>query len=239
MKEADSRQDLGRPPALAERRFAEAREQLHGLPASEVFDYIHRNNLWGSSESRSGLGSQLDATSRLRSELPRALQRVGCRTLLDIPCGDFAWLSTVTLPIERYIGGDIVPAIIARNTVRFGVSHPFAEFRVLDLTNDPLPSGDAILCRDCLVHLPYSSIANALRNISRSRIRYALLTTFVGDRVNTDIELGDWRPLNFEKPPLSLPPPEVVLLEGCTEENGAYADKALGLWSVDQLQLRF
>ena len=237
MSKEDSREESKRPPALAERRFAESRKQLQGLSAGEVFDFIYRNNMWGSSESHSGLGSQLDATDRLRSELPQVLQRIGCKTLLDVPCGDFSWLSKASLPIERYIGGDIVSAIVAKNTERYGVSHPFAEFRVLDLTNDPLPSSDAILCRDCLVHLPFSSIINALRNIARSHIRYAILTTFIGDRVNVDIELGDWRPLNFEKPPFSLPPPELVIVEGCTEENGAYNDKALGVWSVDKIQL--
>lgn len=231
--------DVSRPPALAERRYAEVREQLRGLSAREVFDFIHRNNLWGSSESCSGLGSQLDATARLRSELPRILQRLGCRTLLDIPCGDFSWLSAASLPIERYIGGDIVPALVARNAERFGASHPFAEFRVIDVTEDSLPAADVILCRDCLVHLPYASISKALRNLSRSPIRYAMLTTFLGNRANVDIDLGDWRPLNFENPPWSLPPPELVLLEGCTEEDGAYADKALGVWPVSQLKLRF
>ena len=46
-----------RPPALAERRFAEARERLRGLSAGEVFDFIYQNNLWGSPESLSGLVS--------------------------------------------------------------------------------------------------------------------------------------------------------------------------------------
>ena len=71
-----------RPQTVAERRFAEAREQLQGLPADQVFDYIYRNNLWGSEESQSGLGSELDATTRLRSELPMLLQRLSVRTLL-------------------------------------------------------------------------------------------------------------------------------------------------------------
>jgi hypothetical protein len=78
-------------------------------------------------------------------------------------------------------------------------------------------------------------IWEALGNMSRSRIRHAILTTFTGDRINTDIEVGDWRPLNFDKPPFCLPAPEVILMEGCTEEGGAYADKALGVWKVGML----
>jgi hypothetical protein len=66
-----------------------------------------------------------------------------------------------------------------------------------------------------------------------------ILTTFTAERVNVDIEPGDWRPLNLERPPFSLPPPEAVLLEECTEERGAYADKVLGVWSVEALRERF
>lgn len=226
-----------RPETVAERRFAEAREQLDGLPADQIFDFIYRNNLWGSPESLSGLGSELDATARLRSELPLLFRKLGVRTLLDIPCGDFSWLSTTPLPIERYIGADIVPAIIAQNSTRFGHSHPLADFRVLDLTKDSLPSGDALLCRDCLVHLPYPMIMEAFRNIARSQIQYVILTTFTGDRVNTDIAIGDWRPLNLVKPPFSFPPPEMILVEGCTEVDGAYLDKSLGVWPVKQIPL--
>jgi hypothetical protein len=228
-----------RPPTLAERRFAEVRERLRGLSAAEIFDFIHRNNLWGSPESSSGVGSQLNATTRVRAELPELLEKLGARKLIDIPCGDFSWLSNVPLPIEHYLGGDIVPAIIEQNTERFRHSHPYANFCVLDLSKDALPEGDALFCRDCMVHLPYSSIVEVLQNISRSQIRYAILTTFTGERVNSDIELGDWRPLNLERSPFSLPPPEMILLEECVEEGGAYADKALGVWSVGTIRGRY
>ena len=233
----NSRDIIMRPPTLAERRFTEFRDQLQGLSTREIFDFIYRNNLWDSSESLSGLGSQLDATTQLRSQLPIMLDRLGVETLLDIPCGDFSWLSTATLHVNHYIGADIVPEIVSRNISRYRDSHPSADFRVLDLTKDPFPEGDVLLCRDCLVHLPYTLIADFLKNITASRIRYVLLTTFVGsERVNTDIEAGNWRPLNFEKPPFSFPKPEIVLIEGCTEEQGAYADKALGVWRVDHLR---
>ncbi len=224
-----------RPPALAERRFAEAREQMRGMAPEAVFDFIYRSNLWGSPESNSGLGSQLDSTARLRVELPKLLASLGVKTLVDIPCGDFSWLSSISLPIEHYIGADIVPAIIERNREKFRLSLPYAEFQVLNLTKDTLPSGEAILCRDCLVHLPFTLIREAFGNMRRSQIRYAILTTFTGNRVNTDIEVGDWRPLNFEKPPFCFPAPEVILMEECTEEGGAYADKALGVWAVESL----
>src|SRR5437660_1775959 len=36
-------------------------------------------------------------------------------------------------------------------------------------------------------------------------------------------------------PPVALPEPLEVIVEGCTEVGGAYADKALGLWRVADL----
>ena len=35
--------------------------------------------------------------------------------------------------------------------------------------------------------------------------------------------------------PFHLPAPEGLLVEGCLEGGGAYADKALGLWRIADL----
>ena len=48
-----------------------------------------------------------------------------------------------------------------------------AEFRpqllLADITRDPLPRADAILCRDCLVHLSFANIAAAVDQFQRVR----------------------------------------------------------------------
>ena len=62
-----------------------------------------------------------------------------------------------------------------------------------------------------------------------------LTTTFPGAETNEDIEDGDWRVLNFERPPFSFPSPYVVLNEACTEHGGAFEDKSLGLWRIEEL----
>ncbi len=108
-------------------------------------------------------------------------------------------------------------------------------FMVLDLTADALPPADLLLCRDCLVHLSHADIRRALENIARSRITCLLTTTFPGGATNEDIVTGDWRPLDLERPPFSFPPPLRLLEEGCTESDGRFADKSLGLWRVADL----
>jgi hypothetical protein len=218
-----------RPPVAAHENFQARREELSGLTLAERFDHIARTNLWGAGSTPSGLGSGLAATAGLRGALPLFLGRHGVKTLLDVPCGDFGWLSTVDLRVT-YIGADIVEALVRENERRYGGPSSKRRFVRLDLTKDPLPPADAVLCRDCLVHLSFENIALAIANIRASGARYLLTTTFLEHDHNVDIEDGDWRMLNLERPPFNLPPPSDVLIEDCHEGEGGYEDKALGLW---------
>ncbi|MFD0660266.1 methyltransferase domain-containing protein [Thermocatellispora tengchongensis] len=143
-----------RPPVLANIAFREHAEALAGLGMAETFAYIHRENMWGSETSVSGVGSEDVATAALRRDIPALLARLGARTLLDLPCGDFGWLSAAPLRLDSYIGADIVPALVEANRARH--AGPGRSFELLDLTRDPLPRADVVLCRDCLVHLPSS-----------------------------------------------------------------------------------
>ncbi len=219
-----------RPITTAQRNYRRVAEELESMENQDRFTYIFRSRLW-SSGSVSGPGSEEVQTRELRDRLPGLLDRFGVRTMLDLPCGDFGWLSEVGLDLERYIGADIVAELVELNAARFR-DDPVREFRVLDLTGDPLPSTDLVLCRDCLVHLSFADIERALRNLRRSGSRYLLTTTFTELGTNTDIATGDWRPLNLCREPFGFPEPLAVLVEGCTEENGAYADKSLGLWEI-------
>jgi len=221
-----------RPEVTAQKRFLENRESLARLDLKRRFEYIFESNLWGGNESRSGLGSALLETETLRKQLPGLLREIGARSLLDIPCGDFRWLSEVEIGVP-YQGGDIVEELVRANTEAF--SSPERTFVCLDLTRDALPETDVILCRDCLVHLSFTNIQRALENIKRSRAMFLLTTTFLSLDRNHDIEDGDWRPLNFQLPPFSFRAPARVIVEHCTEAEGAYADKSLSLWRVADL----
>lgn len=214
-------------------RRRQERRRLLAQPPREIFEKIYRGNLWGGKESVSGRGSDRDTTRLLVAELPTLLASVEARTLVDVPCGDFFWMKDVALPGVRYVGGDIVEALVARNRERFGDER--REFHVVDLTSTPLPSGDVLLCRDCLVHLSYRSIFRFLENLRRSDLRFLLTTTFPARKKNADVADGDWRPLNLERPPFRFPPPLRLLNEGYRDERGLYEDKALGLWRVADL----
>jgi methyltransferase family protein len=201
---------------------------------ARLFAQVYRRNFWGNEESRSGSGSDLAQTAELRAQLPALLAEFGVRTMLDIPCGDFFWMNACQLDLERYIGADIVPELVQRLTVAHATAG--REFRVLDLTSDDLPQVDLIFCRDALVHFSNADILGAIANMKRSGARYLLTTIFVARAENPDIPTGgNWRPLNLQAPPFSLPPPLRLIDERCTEFDGRFADKSMGLWRISDL----
>ena len=213
-----------------------ARAAAHGrkLSPTDAFREAYRTNLWGGGESPSGPGSSLDQTAGLREALPELCRRYGVRTVLDLPCGDGHWMAWVALPGIRYLGADLLPEVVARASAR----NPARKFVSLDLTTNPLPPAELLLCRDCLVHLSFADIERAVRNIQRSGVPYLLTTTFPSEAANQDITTGDWRPLNLERAPFGWPPPLTTLAEGCTEQGGLFGDKSLGLWRVADLPSR-
>jgi SAM-dependent methyltransferase len=199
-----------------------------------VFRDIYRRHHWSGSESASGAGASLDQTRELRRSLPALLSELGVATMLDLPCGDYGWMRTFELPVDRYIGADLLPEVVEPLAAALGDDR--REFRVLDLTRDPLPPADLLFCRDCLVHLSYAGIRRALGNVVRSGIPYLLTTTFPRGDANEDIVIGDWRVIDLERAPFQLPAPMRMLKEGCTEGDGMFADKSLGLWRTEDLR---
>jgi hypothetical protein len=221
-----------RPSVLAHENFVKHREAIARLPLAERFAYIADNNVWGSPESRSGTGSALEQTQTLIEAIPAVLRRVGADSLLDIPCGDFHWLSMADLGVD-YTGADIVQDLVDSNSRQYGA--PGRRFLRLDLTADRLPRASVVLCRDCLVHLSFANIARALANVRASGAGYLLMTHFPLTEENADVEDGDWRSLNFTMPPFNLPAPLESLVENCGEDGGAYGDKSLSLWRAADL----
>jgi hypothetical protein len=200
-----------------------------------IFDRIYSTGAWGGTESVSGPGSGVERASLFRADLESLLRELNVRTLLDAPCGDFRWLATFELPIDRYVGVDIVPALVARNRDQY--ENDRRRFYVADMVCDLLPRVDLILCRDGMVHLCDAEIVATLRNFKKSGSRWMLTNTFVEHANHTDITTGEWRALNLTLPPFNLPPPEQIIDEHCLGYDGQYRDKCLALWSLPSLQV--
>jgi SAM-dependent methyltransferase len=226
-----SSSDSDRPPVLAHQRFVADTESFAGLNLAQRFQRIHDTNLWGASASISGLGSEIDATAVLRAELPGLLEGLGVRSLLDAPCGDASWINHADLG-TRYVGVDIVAALIENLRAAAAAGKIKGEYHLADITRDPLPRCDAILCRDCLVHLSFANIERAVANFRTSGAVWLIATTFPEWQSNSDCEDGDWRALNFELKPFDWGPPVELLNENCLEAGGGWRDKSLGVWRL-------
>jgi len=206
---------------------------LRSLSAEQVFTQLYQGHGWLHQESASGPGSTLEETETLRQELPRLFNAFKISTVLDLPCGDLNWIQQVPLRVDRYIGADIVQALIEANQRRY--ADQTRTFLKLDLLVDDLPPSDLVLCRDCLPHLDYHDIFKALKNLARSEITYLLATTYTRLDFNLNIVTGQWRPLNFLLAPFHFPPPLAVIDERSPRGSSRVYGKSLGLWKITDL----
>jgi hypothetical protein len=215
------------------KHFAKLKAESKRLSTTETFRHIYDSNHWASNTSVSGTGSNEAQTAEIIKQIPILMGDLGAESLVDIPCGDFSWLRKLDLDLFLYVGGDILSELVEKNITHFQSQKK--HFIHINLIEDDLPTGDLLLCRDCLVHFSIADIHRTLANIKRSSIKYWLTTTFAECEQNTDITTGDWRVINLQKPPFNLPKPMRLINEHCTEGQGTYADKCLGLWKVADL----
>lgn len=207
------------------------RERRHGKEYRQrVFIRIHDENLWGDHRSISGGGSAPESTRAICEQLPTLWKRHGIRTLVDAPCGDFLWMREIVHHLDDYTGLDIVPALIEKNQAEHGTDR--VRFACADLTSDPLPQADAILCRDCLMHLPTRLIRAALTNFRASGARYVFLTSDGDAAPYYDIPTGRFRRINLFQPPFNFPPPLDLIQEDPAGERLA---RTLNLWRLADL----
>jgi hypothetical protein len=195
-----------------------------------VFTQAYSSASWGSQESGSGTGSELRATEIVREWLPGVLSRLGARSLLDAPCGDWNWMQYVDLSaLDDYYGIDIVQPVIEKNASKFGGPH--RHFAVADLTCDALPTAEAILCRDTLVHVSYQDTAKILANFATTGAKWLLLNTYPEVICNRNQFTGKrWRRLNLRLKPFEFPEPVETIPDG-----GNVDPSQLAVWRLEDL----
>lgn len=194
----------------------------------KLFSEIHANSSWGRGESVSGSGSSLEQTLNIRKALPALFSELEIHNLLDAPCGDVNWIREINGALNTYIGVDIVPRLIAGLSDSAKCNEVFL---LADIVCDSLPTADAVLCRDALVHMPLKQATGAIENFRASGARFLIATTFPG-RENGELPAGHWRPLDLSAQPFNLGAPIALINEGCTEGAGRFADKSLGVWRL-------
>lgn len=209
-------------PAMAPLAMADAEAQV--ATRRRVFADIWRRNVWGSGETRSGHGSTLAATGPLRTWLQRSLRFLNVRILADAGCGDLNWMRQLVPDLRFYFGYDIVPDLITDLREQFADQRRMS-FAQADIVIDTLPECDAILCRDCLTHLPLDAALMALKRFRESGARFLIATTSEGGVRNRWLPAGYWHPVDLQAAPFKLPPPHLVFNEG--------GSKRLGVWALE------
>lgn len=148
-----------------------------GKSVEEVFTRIYARNDWGGRPGQfcSGNGS---GDERVVSAYVEAITALASRegfagsAFVDLGCGDFR-VGRRLLPLaSRYIGIDVVKALVAHNQREFGDEK--VRFESLDLVQDPLPPGDVCFIRQVLQHLSNEQVEAILRKVGR--YRWVLIT---------------------------------------------------------------
>jgi len=189
------------------------------------FTNIYLTNYWNGSESKSGPGSNLNQTYNLRKWLTELIQKFRIKSILDVPCGDYNWMSHSDLKGIYYEGWDIVDDIIQNNLKK----HPFTKFKVENIVNT-VPSGfDLILCRDLLSHYDRDDGLKILNNLRNSGAKYLLINTYANTSVNQSIKTGEWFPINLTLSPYNLPKYSDSI-EDWPENEFNYSSKLMALW---------
>ncbi len=169
------------------------------------FDLIYQNNLWSSNESISGSGSEIAYTESLRNWMVTKIDDLKIEIIVDAPCGDFNWMKLVTKKVDiYYFGIDIVKDLIKTNISLYQDEQ--IKFSVGNICEDPLPSCDILMVRDCLFHLSYNDIQKFLQNISKTDYKYLLTTSHIvnSEFDNSDIISGDFREINLFMHPFNF-----------------------------------
>lgn len=204
------------------------------LPSMEErFTWIYQNNFWGSEESVSGTGSTLRYTENLRKALPEIFRAHSIRRVFDAPCGDFNWMSHLLTEVDiKYTGGDIVAPLVERHRAKFGGAS--ISFVHIDLTRDPFPNADLMICRDCLFHLSYEDTFRVLEGFLGSGIPYLLTSTHGNDGQfeNHDIKTGDFRLIDLYSAPYCFPGNPLVVIDDWLPPD---PERYMCLWTRDQV----
>lgn len=199
--------------------------------AKEIFYHHYAVNEWGNLESISGDGSTMQYTENIREEIPKLVQDLGVKVIIDAPCGDYNWFRMIDWEDEiTYIGGDIVKPLIEHNQSLYGSKN--RQFLNLDIIHDDMPKAGLWLCRDCLFHLSNRNIMLVIDNFLRSDIRYLLTSTHPHLDKNYDIPTGSFRCLNLQIPPYSFGEP-ITHIDDWIE---GFPVRHLALWEREALR---
>jgi SAM-dependent methyltransferase len=167
----------------------------------------------GRRESASGPGSALSATTECLELLDEVIARHDIKTILDLGCGDWHWMRLANWrkgkDIVSYEGWDAHPGLVDHLNQLYGDER--TRFRLADITTEPLPQVDLVICRDVLFHLPLDLGARVVEQL-KGRDTMLISTSFqnVGENAGIKpymaIENWGFYHINLDIAPFGLRP---------------------------------
>ena len=144
-------------------------ESYATLSSGDAFSAIYAKRVWGTGNDEtfySGPGSRDPFISGYCDMVSSFITERGVRSVVDLGCGDFAVGRRIAGPGIRYVGIDVVEALIEHNASSYGTDN--ISFRNCDITSDgDLPDGDLCLVRQVLQHLSNDEILKVLNKCSK------------------------------------------------------------------------
>ncbi len=137
------------------------------------------------------------------------------KSVINLGCGDFRCGNLIYQNLENitYYGYDSYNALIEHNKLLFNA--PKFNFFNIDLINDKqnIKDGDLCILKDVIQHWHLKSIYDFLDyTVENKKFKFILIINCCQQiEDNTDIKMGDWRPLSCNFLPLKKYNPIKIL----------------------------
>ena len=135
-----------------------------------AFESIYDKDEWGAG---SGPGSHPYFTIEYRAFIQRFISLNDIGSIVDIGCGDWQFSRFMDFGRADYLGFDVVRTLVERNQNIYGSSR--IKFEMMPEDFDLVPSGDLLIIKDVLQHLPDCDVFEILNSVVK-RFPFVLIT---------------------------------------------------------------
>jgi hypothetical protein len=152
----------------------------------------------GLPETPCGIGSTIKNNKDVIFTINNIIKEYWIKSITDLGCGDFNWMSKVNLSGIQYTGYDWV----LRPEVEKYRSENIQFIRA-NIGEIKIPKSDLIICKDVFIHLSNELIAIILDKMHESKSKYAILSTYnLPDNIR---EVQNYCPVDLHLPPFNFP----------------------------------
>ena len=192
----------------------------------ETFTNIYEKALWGDNYNQeyngsSGTGSDLEFNKNTYVPfLQKYIRYNDIKSVVDLGCGDFRCGQLIYNDLDvTYTGYDTYAKVVKYNSKNNDPKKYF--FNYLDFCNkkEEITNGDLCIVKDVIQHWSLDFIYHFLDYLVESKKFKHIMITNCGDQQidNTDIVIGEWRPLSCDFFPLKKYKPVKFYVYGAKE----------------------